>query len=118
MPLINSLLVQAHDAPEGRALLDGLKQLPLGCHLITTCAYEGDATRQLALNLGFVSVVLPKSTRVEPWKYKKALYRRRNEIERLLRRLRGFRRIFSRLEKLDLVFIAFIYFARIVEGRR
>jgi transposase len=69
-------------------------------------------------NWGFVPVVPPKITRVEPWKYKKALYRRRNEIERLFRRLKGFRRIFSRFDKLDLVFIAFIYFALIVEGLR
>ena len=49
---------------------------------------------------------------------KKALYRRRNEIERFGRRLKGFRRIFSRFDKLDLVFIAFIYFALIVEALR
>jgi hypothetical protein len=34
------------------------------------------------------------------------------------RRLNGFRRIFSRLDKLDFVFIASIYFALIAEGRR
>ncbi|HVO23555.1 MAG TPA: IS5/IS1182 family transposase, partial [Candidatus Margulisiibacteriota bacterium] len=39
-------------------------------------------------------------------------------IERLFRRLKGFRRIFSRFDKLDLVFIAFIYFALIVEALR
>ena len=54
----------------------------------------------------------------QPWKLKKALYRRRNEIERLFRRLKGFRRIFSRFDKLDLVFIAFIYFALVVEALR
>jgi transposase len=81
-------------------------------------AYEGNETRQLALSLGFTPVVPPKSTRIEPWEYNKALYKRRNEVERLFRRLKGFRRIFSRFEKLDLVFIAFIYFALIVEGLR
>jgi len=45
------------------------------------------------------------------------MYKRRNEIERLLRRL-GFRRIFSRFEKLDVMFIAFINFALIVEALR
>ena len=60
----------------------------------------------------------PIARRLEPWRLKKALYRRRNEIERLFRRLKGFRRIFSRFDKLDLVFIAFIYFALIVEALR
>jgi transposase len=40
----------------------------------------------------------------------------RNEIERLFRRLKGFRRIFSRFEKLDVMFLAFINFPLIVDG--
>jgi len=109
---------QAGDAPEGRALLYGLQELPVGCHLLMDKAYEGNETRQLAFDLGFIPVVPPKSTRIDPWLYNKALYRRRNEVERLFRRLKGFRRIFSRFDKLDLVFIAFIYFALIIEGLR
>ena len=81
-------------------------------------AYEGDETRQLALDLGFIPVVPPKSNRIEPWEYNKVMYRRRNEVERLFRRLKGFRRIFSRFEKLDVMFIGFILFALIVEGLR
>jgi transposase len=46
------------------------------------------------------------------------MYKRRNEIERLFRRLKGFRRIFSRFEKLDVIFIGFIVFALIVDGLR
>jgi hypothetical protein len=45
-------------------------------------------------------------------------YKKRNEIERLFRRLKGFRRIFSRFEKLDVVFLAFLSFALIVEALR
>ena len=45
----------------------------------------------------------------------RSLYRRRNEVERLFRRLKGFRRIFSRFEKLDLMFTAFIHFALIID---
>lgn len=86
--------------------------------LIRDKAYEGDATRQLALELGFIPVVPPKSNRANPWSYDEALYRRRNEIERLFRRLKGFRRIFSCFDKLDVMLIAFIHFARIVEALR
>ena len=46
------------------------------------------------------------------------MYRKRNEIERLFRRLQGFRRIFSRFDKLDVVFLAFLNFALIVEALR
>lgn len=44
------------------------------------------------------------------------MYTRRNEIERLFRRLKGFRRIFSRFEKLDVRFLAFIPFALIIDA--
>jgi hypothetical protein len=81
-------------------------------------AYEGNETRQLALDLGFIPVVPPLSTRIEPWEYDRAMYKRRNEVERLFRRLKGYRRIFSRFEKLDLMFLGFISFALVADGLR
>ena len=91
---------QAHDATEGRALLERLGPPNRPLHLLMDRAYEGNETRQLALDLGFIPVVPPKSTRIQPWEYDRAMYRRRNEVERLFRRLKGYRRIFSRFEKL------------------
>ncbi len=81
-------------------------------------AYEGLETRQLALDLDLIPVVPPKITRPHPWSYSKTWYRRRNEIERLFRRLKGFRRIFSRFDKLDVMFMAFLCFALVVESLR
>ena len=81
-------------------------------------AYEGDETRQLALELGFIPVVPPHPNRISPWEYDRAMYSRRNEVERLFRRLKGFRRIFSRFDKLDVMFTAFIHFALIIEALR
>ena len=65
-------------------------------------AYEGDETRQLVMELNMIPVVPLKSNRKDPWDYDRALYKKRNEVERLFRRLKGFRRIFSRFEKLAL----------------
>jgi len=45
------------------------------------------------------------------------MYKRRNEVERLFRRLKGYRRTFSRFEKLDVMFIAFICFV-LIDRRR
>jgi len=109
---------QASDAVEGRELLAGIGPLQAPLHLIMDKAYEGDQTRQLALDFGFIPVVPPKSNRLDPWQYDRAMYRKRNEIERLFRRLKGFRRIFSRFEKLDLLFLGFLTFALIVEALR
>ena len=107
-----------HDAPAGRALLEELGEMPKGLPLLMDRAYEGDETRQLVLDFGMIPVVPPKSNRITPWQYDRALYKKRNEIERLFRRLKGFRRIFSRFEKLDVVFRAFLNFALIVEALR
>ena len=109
---------QAHDAVEGRKLIRAMGAASVPMHLLMDRAYEGDETRQLALDLGYVPVVPPKSNRLEPWEYNKEMYKRRNEIERLFRRLKGFRRIFSRFEKLDVMFVGFIHFALIVEALR
>jgi transposase len=109
---------QAGDAPQGRDLLRAGVPAPEGCHLIMDRAYEGDETRQLAFDLGFIPVVPPNPNRLSPWEYDRAMYRRRNEVERLFRRLKGFRRIFSRFDKLDVMFTAFIHFALIVEALR
>ena len=92
--------------------------MPRPIHLLMDRAYEGNETRQLALDLGYVPVVPPKQNRLTPWEYDRAMYKRRNEIERLFRRLKGFRRIFSRFEKLDVMFVAFINFALIVDSLR
>lgn len=87
-------------------------------HLLMDRAYEGNETRQLALDLGFIPVVPPKSNRLEPWDYDRAMYKRRNEVERLFRRLKGYRRVFSRFEKLDLMFLGFISFVLVADGLR
>ena len=46
------------------------------------------------------------------------MHKRRNNIEWLFRRLKGFRRILSLFEKLHVVFLGFVVFALIVEALR
>ena len=79
-------------------------------------AYEGDETRQLVLDIGFDPVVPPKSNRLNKWEIDLEIYKKRNEVERLFRRLKGFRRIFSRFDKLDVMFTAFIHIALIFDS--
>ena len=79
-------------------------------------AYEGDETQQLVFDLGMEPVVPPKRSRLSPWEYDKEMYKKRNEVERLFRRLKGFRRIFSRFDKLDVMFMFFIHFALIADA--
>lgn len=108
---------QASDGPEGRKLLAGWGAgRPAEVrNVLMDKAYEGDDTRQLVFDLDLIPAVPPKSNRLNPWEYDREMYKRRNEVESLFRRLKGFRRIFSRFEKLDVMFCAFIHFALVVD---
>ena len=106
---------QSNDAPQGRKLLSTLGNTSRNVYLLMDRAYEGDATRKLAVQMGYIPVVPPKDNRREPWEYDKILYKQRNQIERLFRRIKRFRRIFTRYDKLDIMFLSFIFLAFIVD---
>ena len=46
-----------------------------------------------------------------PWEYDKEVYKKRNIVERHFRHLKGFRRICTRYDKTDVMFLAYIRFA-------
>ena len=91
---------QSGEAPEGRALLQRPGPAAEHTFLLMDRAYEGDETRDLAATPGYTPVVPPKCNRKEPWEYDKDLYKLRNQVERIFRRLKRFRRIFTRYDKL------------------
>jgi transposase len=102
---------QLHDAPQGRLLMDTVGKLEGSAPIVMDRAYEDDYTRCTAWTLGFKPVVPPKKNRLNPWEYDRELYKRRNEIERLFRLIKGFCRIFTRFEKMDSMFAGFIQLA-------
>jgi transposase len=117
LPIVFSLSSgQAGDAPEGRKLLRTWGEGTDPCFVVMDRAYEGDETRELVAALGYVPVVPPKVNRLKPWTYDRELYKRRNEVERLFRRLKGFRRLATRYDKLDIMFFAFIVLACIFQS--
>ncbi len=59
------------DGPEGRALLQQLGPADHPVYLLMDRAYEGDETRALAVELGYIPVVPPKSNRKNPLDYDK-----------------------------------------------
>ena len=68
--------------------------------------------------LGYTPIVSPNHNRLSPREYDRVAYRRRNEIDRLFRRLKGYRRVFCRYDKLDALFMGFILLALMVEALR
>jgi transposase len=103
-----------HDAPEGRKLLEIISSDDKH-YLLMDKAYEDEETRNLALKQGFIPIVPPKSNRKEPWEYDKEMYKNRNEAERFFLRIKRFRKVFTRYDKLDIIFIGFITIAMIFD---
>ncbi len=79
-------------------------------------AYEDDKTRSLAVKNGLIPVVPPKKNRKEPWDYDKERYQRRNEVERYFLRLKRFRKVFTRYDKLDNIDTSVIQLAMIFDA--
>lgn len=103
-----------HDAPEGRVSIAAIGDAYAGIPLLMDRAYEGDETRALAASNGHEPIVPPKSNRKDSWEYDKEKYKRRNVVERLFRRLKEFRKVCTRYDKTDIMFLAIIQFSFII----
>jgi len=106
---------EASDCIEGRKLL--LKYGPVSTQVFLNMdkAYEDDKTREIAIILGYTPVVPPKSNRIEPWEYDKEEYKHRNEVERFFRWVKNYRRLCTRYDKLDVMFLFYFMFALVFE---
>ena len=60
-------------------------------------------------------IMPPKVNRKVERDYDSKLYKLRKEVERLFRRLKGYQRIYTWLEKLDAMFLSALYFVVVVE---
>jgi transposase len=116
LPIIRRLSSgAAADDPEGQKLMEQVpKRLCKDKPLAMDKAYEGNACRAKARKCGMCPVVPPKSNRLKPWKYDETLYKGRNVVERNFRNIKEFRRVFTRYDKLDETYNAFIAFTNIV----
>ena len=104
-----------NDATEVRKLIRSIKSQNKH-YLLADRAYEDNETRKVSKEQGFVFVVPPKRNRKNPWEYDKAIYKRRKEVERYFRKLKRFRRIFTRYDKLDAIYISMIKLAMIFDA--
>ena len=104
-----------HDAPEGRKLIKSIDS-KVARYLVMDRAYKNDETRVLTFKQGLIPVVSPKKNRKSPWQYDTELYKRRNEVERFFLRLKRFRKVFTRYDKLDIIYFSVITLALIFDA--
>ena len=105
----------AHDAPEGRALLESWADPVADAPLAMDRVCEGDETRQLVRDLGMTPVVPPKANRKAGREHDRKTCKFRNEIERLFWRFKCCRRLFTRFDKLDAMCLCFLNLTAVFE---
>ena len=95
---------QAHDITEAEALIAGL------CAEVVVAdkAYDADAFLQRIACSGAAAVIPPRANRSDQRHFDHHRYRDRNLVERFFCRMKQFRRIATRYEKLAARYSAFI----------
>ena len=87
-----------------------IAQLPAQT-VIADKGYDADHFVATIEAAGAQAVIPPRSNRITPRSFDRHLYRDRNLIERFFARIKHFRRIATRFDKLATSFLAFIHLA-------
>ena len=101
----------ASDAATAPALLAALGPFQ---RLIADRGYDSDAIRRLIAARGAEAVIPPSSPRVRQIPYDRIAYRLRNLVERLWCRLKDWRRIATRYDKLARNYLAGVFLAALL----
>ena len=99
-----------HDVTRAEALLDGLDPKSI---VIADKGYDADRVRRCIRAQGAIPNIPNKSNRKKRYRWKKSIYRQRNLVERYFNKLKNFRRIATRCDKLGATFLAFVHFASV-----
>lgn len=100
---------QAHDGRNFESLYDTLEADNVLESAALDKGYDADRIRErLALD-GVEAVIPPLPSRSKKLHYDKALYRERNRVERFFNKLKQFRRIATRYDKLQQTFSAALH---------
>ena len=99
-----------HDVTAAEALLDGLQPRAI---VIADKGYDADTVRSCIRAHGAIPNIPNRDNRKRKYRWKKAVYRERNLVERFFNKLKQFRHIATRYDKLGANFFAFIQLASI-----
>lgn len=97
---------QRHDSTQARALLEGFDFE----RLIADRGYAAEDFIDYLLARGIQAVIPPHQRATVLREYDHWLYRERHLVECFINKIKHFRRIFSRFEKLDRSYLGFLHF--------
>ncbi len=95
---------QAHDTTQAAALLEGLRFE----RVIAERGYAGQAVIDLVLERGAEVVIPPHQRAKQPRDYDRWWYRERHLVEGFINKIKHFRRVFSRFDKLAQRYLGFV----------
>lgn len=96
---------QEGDAPVGEEMLGEVLSRPEIKAVGGDRAYDSDRIRALLAAAGKEAVIPPRSNRTNPPAYDKEKYKGRNKVERLFNRLKSYRAVATRYDKLAAMFL-------------
>jgi transposase len=98
-----------HESPVFEMVLTQVPPAPPLTHAIMDKGYDSHGIREQLLAHDIVPVRPPKSNRTTAIDYEHDLYKLREKVERFFNKLKQFRRIATRYEKLSQTFLALIH---------
>ena len=108
--VVDVLPGQANDAPHLEPLLERtIERVPVFDELVADKVFDGDAQREACIDRDVFPNIPNKKNRVDPWGFLPEGYRERNRVERLFGKLKQFRRVATRYEKLKETFLGLIH---------
>jgi transposase len=105
---------QAGDAPVGEERIDAIATREGIAQAAMDKAYDSNAIRAKLTAKGIEPVIPPKSNRLDGILYDKEQDKQRHKVERLFNKIKQFRRVATRYEKLTATFLGFVILALIV----
>ena len=100
---------QCNDAVGFEPVWEGVAALPAVVAVVMDKAYDSNAIRGFLAAQGIEAVIPPKANRTEAIHHDAQKYQWREKVERFFNKLKQFRRIATRNEKLSRTFLAFIH---------
>jgi transposase len=101
---------QAADAPLLEPMLDRtIERVPHFDELVGDKGFDGDDQRGVCIDRNVFPNIPNRVNRREPWPFRKEGYVRRNCMERLFGKVKQFRRVATRYEKLKETFLGMIH---------
>ena len=104
---------QAGDAPHAADLLAGQRRGAVKA-VLGDKGYDSDANVRLVRRLRARVVIPPLGCRTRKRRYSKRLYKGRNVVERFWSKVKQYRRVATRYDKLDISYLAFVHLAAVL----